>query len=742
MIKRFTEIKNLGLFEDFEWNPNLTDFARFNVIYGWNGSGKTTLSQFFTFLEEGQSEEFPSLRYKVESNEGELCQGIKYTKNIRVFNQLYVSRNIDMVSCTATPIYILGEENKKLIESIRQDEFCLKGNPDIPGDIGKLRELKRKEGALDNKEKELGEYFSNVARTIGTNTLGALARNYRKNNAERDFEKLESKKILNQDDFEKNQSLLRQQEMETLGLKFFDNISDDIENLIEEAENLLKTTVDVVIIPRLQENPDISQWVEEGLHLHHDKKSYRCEFCGQLFSDDRKQELLADKKLKDDIDSVVKRIESVLQKIQNITIVDKANLYPDIRDEYSAIKDVVEEDKHKLIFSIRSLIREIENKKLHTTEELSLNERIDFARYDKSLEALLNCIKKHNDMSSSFSKLRDSARETLKNHYLSEIFDQIHTLRFDIAEIRNEIDILKNGNPEIPEDIGIIGLQARIDVQKNKVSQSGPACDELNSQLATFLGRKELQFEICEEGYILKRNGELAANLSEGEKTAVAFVYFTIHMKDRDFNRQSDVVVIDDPISSLDSNSLFQAFSFLKNSVQNCYQVFIFTHNYDFLHLILNWLENARLKKMKSYYMIKNPYVNGRRIAQLGQLDKLLIEFQSEYQYLFKTLYCYKPDDTIESAYNLPNIARKVLDNFLMVMIPDNSSPYRKLELINFDENKKAAIYKFTNDQSHITGKGFDPSLTSECKNVITYLLEMIETVFPTHYKILVELCK
>ncbi len=59
--------------------------------------------------------------------------------------------------------------------------------------------------------------------------------------------------------------------------------------------------------------------------------------------------------------------------------------------------------------------------------------------------------------------------------------------------------------------------------------------------------------------------------------------------------------------------------------------------------------------------------------------------------------------------------------------------------LVKFDENKKIALYKFTNDQSHITGKGFDPSLVPECQNNVKYLLEMIEEVFPEHYKILKE---
>ena len=48
------------------------------------------------------------------------------------------------------------------------------------------------------------------------------------------------------------------------------------------------------------------------------------------------------------------------------------------------------------------------------------------------------------------------------------------------------------------------------------------------------------------------------------EKTAIAFVHFTTKLKDKDFENSNGIVLIDDPISSLDSNSLFQAYSFVK----------------------------------------------------------------------------------------------------------------------------------------------------------------------------------
>lgn len=131
---------------------------------------------------------------------------------------------------------------------------------------------------------------------------------------------------------------------------------------------------------------------------------------------------------------------------------------------------------------------------------------------------------------------------------------------------------------------------------------------------------------------------------------------------------------------------------------------------------------------------------SGDRSASIDVLDKLLREHESEYHYLSKLLHTFESDGTIESVYNVPNITRKVLDTFLMFRVPSCESNFLKMEALkpSFDENKLTAIYKFANHELHITGKGFDPSLVAETPKNVKYLMEMIDAVFPEHYKILV----
>lgn len=746
MISKIEKIKNLGIFTDYKWDSDLPEFKRFNLIYGWNGSGKTTLSQLFASFETDKSEIYPELEYKVQTDEGDFTQKNIFNKKIRVFNQDYISENIEILSGKAKPIFILGKENKELADTIKQDEKILYGDQEKKGDIGKIKELDQKNKELERKKKEKGKHFTDVAKIISTNTSGVSARNYRKNNAEQAFSRLKSKQILSEEEINKFSLTLKQQESPILNELSIGDINENVNTIILNAKSLLQSAVETAIIERLKENPDISKWVEQGMALHTAKNSSNCEFCNEPLPSKRISELLAyfndaDKKLKDDIDILIDEIKQLYTTIINLNVLDKANLYDELQNDYSLKTEIFTKCKTDLLKNISTFIEEIEKKRANTASPLDLVANISTESFMSAVKKVNDEILKHNEKTNNFTQAKKEATTKLENHYLSEISDDVKYLEVEIKKLQIEISLLEKGNPKDSANIGIAQIKQRIIDNKNKISNSGRACEEINNQLMTFLGRNELTFEIADEGYIIKRKDKIAKNLSEGEKTAIAFVYFTIHLKDQVFDLKDGIVVIDDPISSLDANSLFQAFAFLKNAVKDSAQIFVLTHNFDFLKLLLNWLKRYPNRDGgKEYYMIKNQYVEGNRIATLDVMDELLKKYESEYQYLFKVIYNFESDGTIESVYHIPNLSRKLLESFLMMMVPNSDGLYSKIESLDFDENKKTAIYKFTNDLSHITGKGFDPSLVQESQNNVKYLMEMMESVFPEHYEILKKL--
>lgn len=731
MIKKIKKIKNLGIFADFHWDGHaLSDFKKLNLFYGWNGSGKTTLTKLFSTLENGTSTEFSSLEYEIESETGTFKNGQDFDKKVRVFNQDYIENNIEIAGSKAKPIFILGEENKAIAEQIALDEILLK---ELKSKNKEQEELKNK------KEIEKGKRFTDVAKVIGANTSGSSLRNYRKPDAEKAFALLARKELLNEQDVNRYFFALKQEERVEMSEIDSSNFFQELEITIQESMGLCLQTVETLIIERLRKNPDISQWVESGLALHLKYETGKCEFCDQKLPIHRIEELTSyfneeDQKLKALLDGKIEKLKGIYKFAELLTTIDKANLYNEFQTEYVSRLTTFNKERINLLEQISNLIKILEVKKTKTTEKVDLEIALN-DKFEKSIEEINKSIKSHNEKTINFQVQRDEAQKSLENHYLSEVFDEVKELEAGIANCDEEINVLNNGDGQI---LGIAKLNQKIIENRSIISSEHKACETLNRKLETFLGRKEITFEVSPAGgYIIKRNGRVAKNLSEGEKTAIAFVYFVVHLRDRSFNIRDGIIVVDDPISSLDSNSLFQAFSFLKNSVEDAMQVFVFTHNFDFLRLLLNWLNYFYKGINRPYFMIGNKIINHERMAEIRKIDPLLINHESEYHYLCKILFEFETDGTIASVYHVPNIARKVLETFLMFRVPNGDATYKKLETLNFDKDRKAAIYKFTNDQSHITGKGFDPSLVPEAQKNVQYLLEMIKAVFPEHYDIL-----
>jgi wobble nucleotide-excising tRNase len=732
MIEKINTIEKLGIFENYNVDSNLEKFARFNLIYGWNGSGKTTFSELFKAFKDGKLDEFPDLKYTITCNNEKYSNARVYGKNIHVFNHKYIADNVDVVSGDIKPIFMLGKVKLDLSKIIKQDEKELSKRE-------KVLEIKKSE--LNNKEKYKNNFFTSVAKIIKANIL---AKNYNKNNAEKAFNELINKEILLEKSVQEHLTTLKQQEKQQLEFIEITTIKE-LEVIINDSKNILNKTVETVVIDRLKNNPNISKWVEEGVILHQKTDLNNCEFCNQLLPDDRITQLLsyfndADKLLKIDIENLLERIEIIYNSINNLSFMEEINLYDELQEGYKKEIESLEVYKAKLLNKIKGLIKEIENKRQHTTEVLILKTKINYEQFSQSIIKTNTFIEECNQKTENFSNAKNNAKLKLEKHYLSEILDDVDSTNNEINLLKSDCNKNRDGradNSNNPYNLSLIEIQNRITKNKQEISTSGTACEEINKQLKTFLGRSELIFEVVENGYKIKRNGKVASRLSEGEKMAIAFVYFTIYLKDEEFNIKKDIVVIDDPISSMDTNSIFGAFSFLKNSVKDAHQVFILTHNFDFLQLVLGWMKHNK----GHCFMIKNLYEGEKRIAILDKLDNLLKNYDTEYQYLFKLLTTFKTDGTIKSVYHIPNIARKTLESFLMFMIPNNKSMYQKLEAINFDENKKTSIYKFTNNQSHKTGAGFNPSIVEECKKNVQYLLEMIEETFPNHYKILKDSC-
>lgn len=759
MFAKLLRIKGLGLvFSDFAWPAASPAFKKVNLVYGWNGCGKTTLTRLFDTIARGDAH---GVEYEVELSDGtKLRAGDPFAKPVRVFNQPYVEANVRVLETKASAISILlGEENKELLAQVEADQRELSGDPADPEKKGLLSELNGYGQKKTRKEKENDNAFTDVAKTISAATTGsgAASRNYRAPDARKDFAALPGKTPLADAELEAKILSIRQVPLPTLEPLEQPVVTlpdggtmgalDLAANIYATARSMVSTTVEAEVIERLAANPPVAEWVEQGLHLH--SPGAVCEFCGSPVPAERLAQLArhfsdADRALKRELEARITGLRLAYATLDKFQPTDAARLYEELRPDYQAALDTFTAERAALLSQIAALGKLLQEKRLRTTEEMAQDVVLDAAAVREALGRMDAAIRAHNEKSGEFARLQREAVWAIKAHFLSGIFDDVKRREAEIAEL--VVDLAKRS-------AAIEEIRARIVANMAQISSDHRACEEINKGLRTFLGRGELRFEPEEDsdqagrvvGYRIMRGDAPAEYLSEGEKTAVAFVYFVVHLADGKFSKADGVVVIDDPISSLDSNSLYQAFSFLKNAVEGCGQVFILTHNFDFLKLLLNW--RSRVSGQTGYYMINNTVVGDVRRASVQHMDRELREYESEYHYLFKRLKEMRADQdgTIAKAYPVPNIARKVWETFLYYRVPNGKNPHTKTTALKeqgYDALKLDAIYKFTNDQSHMTGGGFDPALVPETKKVLDELFEMMELISPEHFNVLNEATK
>lgn len=751
LLTNFKKIKGLGVFDNYAEPPDLKAFERFNVVYGENGSGKTTFSRLFACLQSGEHKDYPHLEFDVDTQSGPLKHGQKYVRNVRVFNSDFVEANIGRFEGPLRHILILGQENKVVAEEIKAE---------IATRDDRIKRLQDIAAAVTKLESERSKIFSTIAKTIGEATSGSTLRTYRKPDAETAFGKLTSPKLLSDAELETHRATVRQEQMPEVGKLSVPGIVEAgtektigpvgaAHALAQRCKDLTMRSAVSVVISRLASHPTIAAWVEEGVGLHKAHTSETCEFCSQPLPAARLQALadhfsVEDQRLKAEIDQERAWLVNVLEALDRFTLPDRLALYSELRAEYDAVVTAFVTAMGAVKQRVRSIDDVLADKLMRRTEAYDVKVVSDAEALKAALTSISDVMQRHDTKTEGFEAKKIAARKAIEADYLLTIKDQIDEVAEKITAKQTEEELLTNGGDGLHDKRGLAEITQSITQKQAQISNEHKGGEELTAYLKQFLGRTDLAFESSKDGYVVLRRGKQAWRLSEGEKTAIAFLYFLVQLKDQDFDLAEGVVVIDDPISSLDSGAIYQAFSFLKVAAQDAKQLFILTHNHEFLRLVINWFQNlpGALKKQCSYSMVLCSETAGGRSARLVPLDQLLIDHATEYHYLFKVLYTFQSNGTILGCYHIPNIARKVLETFLDFHIPSKDKLYRKLERTEFDPHKKTAILKFTNDLSHFTGKGFDPALVTETQKNTTYLLEMIKHVAPLHFAGLEALAK
>ena len=729
MITKILEIKNLGVFKDFKWNknPKLQEFKEKNIIYGWNYSGKTTLSRIFSSLRDKtihEDYEDASFILKTDTEQFNSENIEDNTFNVIVFNKEYVNSKItwDSKSKFGEPIaFDVGEnvEIRSEIESLaglisRAEEKKKLYQPDITifEEYEKWRFTQKAKDIrqiISNNSIPFDKrHFKNILKTLSKETIEDFIINNKK-----EIEKLI--KIANsRNDFSKIQEIV---------------FSPNYEELKEKTSNVLKEEPPKdIIIGILEKNKELYDWVNRGLEFEENNEI--CSFCGNPIKPDRIRKLNdyfsnESKELRNKIEELRKEIEVEKLAIKELQIPKSKNDFTEkVRDDIEIKLSNFSSNKRDYIFALSELLRELKRKEDgNIFNYLKLKD----IKYDTK-KVLLNwinetndLIKEHNKFIEDFVTIRDDARDRLKKHLIVEFLksENYFEKREKAEKAKKCINLYTRF------------IKKKYDLFKEKqdsLKTITKGKDELNKYIQKFLNRRDINIEVNEDDkFLLLRKSKPAKNLSEGEKTAIAFSYFLVEFESRGIDEmRKTIIFIDDPISSLDTNHIAQVYSlintyfFRKNiepekpdKVINCFkQLFISTHNFEFFSFLK---DSSNLKKRKKitdesgnkkeipncgYFLIQK--VNEEN-SIINELPKALKQYKSEYIYLFSLIYKYYQDilngnETFDIL--IPNALRRFLEIYTLMKVPNESdSVENRISYLVDDINQ----FKLLNHFSHFT---------------------------------------
>ncbi len=178
-------------------------------------------------------------------------------------------------------------------------------------------------------------------------------------------------------------------------------------------------------------------------------------------------------------------------------------------------------------------------------------------------------------------------------------------------------------------------------------------------------------------------NSEAKIILSDGEKTTLVFAYFLARLKL--FYKKEDlknlVVVIDDPISSLDEQRIYNTTCLVAKINQELAreklsnnedkedkaQVFVLTHNHTFMARLINMVG-----KCARYFQLERHQGQLKIVCK----DEVKGYFDTFYLLLFKEVYAFakkeKAQDDFNEAINYGNKIRILLESFLKINFIDS----------------------------------------------------------------------
>lgn len=708
MIDSITDYQQHKCWKDGS-NLSIINFDRINIIFGHNGAGKSSLSsivaKFHLKDRDAATARFFGGKYIESTLLLEDKSGIRGVVSNFGEKDVNIEKQIE---ANKQKINELKDESKK--QTTEHERLVNEAERAIK-DIVKRRKDQNKKINNKPENKSLQE------------RVALWAKDYE--DAYRLFPNEDYNSITGNADFSV--------ESEQLNLLKIPGMPAIAEDAVRTLATLLSTEHKSVEVP---EN-EVVNWLQDGLQLHEGKDS--CEFCGS----------------KIDIEAIKKRVDVYLNDEKH--------------------KATVSLDEHrKVLEELRELAKKISDMKSTYKQILGLND--NEIRFDeisaaatqvadiidnfldekaKHMETALELDKEA--LSASIQSIEDTiqALNAAKKRSSQSLFDKINRLEMLVKgaiglEIKNteSINVSLSKIVDCDRQIKWFGdEQKKLNAENERLLEQKSDLADFATYLNDVLLDLNLNFKLSPSGkvYVLKHTDGSPLKLddiSDGERNLLSLIYFYYEMMDDasgTFKDTIQLIVIDDPISSLDDGNKFYITELVKSILdQGGIQIFVLTHSWDdFCNLAYGRNYNGvSLFEIKKESGIGNVYAISN--------TKLLKPYIMLYREVDNFRKLSVDDIADETALHMPNTMRRILEEYVKFRVnvdfataghdDDIAKALFCEELSKLSNTKRQNLSKLLAVCNILSHKASHPKNPSEIHESAKFLIGSIEQYDKYHH--------
>ncbi|WP_000996748.1 AAA family ATPase [Helicobacter pylori] len=681
------------------------EFKDYNVIFGSNGCGKTSLTRAFELLISKNKHiekyrtistaESPSIEfeckdgsYKIEPNNNIGVPSFKveiynsdFLHNNAPFNSEFGFKRLDdgVIILEGS---VLGEETKE----INQLKNCREKVEKRQKKIKDENDTETLSAEQESKIKEYDEEIEKIRKEVTSKIKITL-----------DDIKINNICEVSKDDFKVQEDALTNLEKDfdelDKAMKKFDDLKEmelpkDYQTIKDKLESLFSFDIDKEagqVSEEIKEH--ISkvgrEFIEKGIELQKEMPNNKCPFCAQEITNNIIQDYTnyfnkSIEQFKQDSLEVSGTLKKILEQWNIKEILQSFERFePFMKKDFSTNKESLKNALEQIKVLLEKLQKEVgkkggvKNEKEFQKIDKELSE--NYEKLQKCVNETRNILNQKKEQKEKLEKLKTDLKEARIKKAKHDSYDSQKSKEED----KRKLSVLNCRHERLNR------LLEKIDKKlKELYNQKRPDIETINNYLkALNLPKYSLDkdYRIVLNSDALE-NSEAKIILSDGEKTTLAFAYFLARLKlfYKKENLKKLVVVIDDPISSLDEQRIYNttclvakinqelAREKLSNEKEKA-QVFVLTHNHTFMARLINMVgKHAR------YFQLERHQGQLKIVCK----DEVKGYFDTFYLLLFKEVYAFakkeKVQDDFNEAINYGNKIRILLESFLKINFIDS----------------------------------------------------------------------